>query len=309
MNRFPLAEIPVFDLNGPSFLAFYAVMFVIVTCWSFLRARRAVDRFDRAGYFPELSDFYETAYLSAGAPRVAQLAVVRLMQLGLVDWKTGKLLIARHPASGVNLNSIELKLLAAVQQKGRKGLPVKGACAAILPETRSIEVKLASAGLRPTGEERKKAAWSAAIPLMVLLLAGFIKLGVGIVRDKPVLFLVLFMFVTLILAIAAGSSTRRLTRTGEELLAKLRSEKDRPRLTPRNGDAAQSENLCWNLALIGPIALAGIPAFSGIYRDLERKISNSASGSSSIGCGSAGCGGGSSGCGGGSGCGGCGGGD
>jgi hypothetical protein len=58
---------------------------------------------------------------------------------------------ARNPASGNNLNFTERKLLAAIQQKERKGLPVMRADAAILPETRSLEVKLASAGLRPTG--------------------------------------------------------------------------------------------------------------------------------------------------------------
>jgi hypothetical protein len=90
-----------------------------------------------------------------------------------------------------------------------------------------------------------------------------------------------------------------------ELLAKLRTEKDRPR-----GDSP-FDGVCWNLALMGSAALAGIPAFAAMHRDLERQMGSSAASSSSGGCGTSGCGsdGGSSGCGGGGGCGGCGGGD
>jgi uncharacterized protein (TIGR04222 family) len=302
------AEIPVFDLNGPAFLGFYATFFVIATIWSFWRARNAVNRFDRTGYFPELTDPYETAYLAAGAPRAAQLAVVRLMHSGHVEWKsgfTGKRLLFLKPATGGGLNGIERKMLHAVQQKGNKGLPVSEAHNAVLPEMRALEVRLASLGLRPTESERKKAGWSAALPLLVLLGTGIIKLGVGLSRGKPVGFLVILLFLTLILAIIAGSSARRLTRTGVELLTKLRMEKDRPRGDP------SFEAVCWNLALMGPAALAGIPAFAAMHRDLERQMGNSAASSSSGGCGTSGsgCDSGGSGCGGGGGCGGCGGGD
>lgn len=298
------AEIPVFDLNGPAFLAFYVVMLVIAAIWSFARARSAANRFDRAGYYPELTDPYETAYLAAGAPRVAQLAAARLIQSGHVEWKsgfTGKRLVFLNSKGG-GYHRVEWKMLSAIEQKGIGGLPVPAAYATVLPEMRALEVKLASLGLRPTEGERKKAGWSAALPLIALLAIGGIKLLVGITRDKPVGFLIILMIVTLILALVAVSSTRRLTPSGEELLAKLRSEN-----RPRND--APFEDVCWSLALMGPAVLAGIPAFSGIHQHLEKQMGAAASGGSSGGCGSSssGCGGGSSGCGGGGGCGGCGG--
>lgn len=89
-------------------------------------------------------------------------------------------------------------------------------------------------------------------------------------------------------------------------LAKLRLEQDRR----PDHQADPADAICWNLALVGPIVLAGIPEFSGMHRDLEKQMGGAASGSSSGGCGtsSSGCGGGGSGCGGGGGCGGCGGG-
>jgi len=298
------ADIPIFDLNGPAFLAFYAVMLLITAIWSFTRVRSAVNRFDRAGYYPELTDPYDTAYLAAGAPRVAQLAAVRLMQSGHVEWKsgfTGKRLVFLT-ATGGGLNAIERKMLNAIQQKGNRGLPVPEAYTAVLPEMRALEVKLAYLGLRPTEVERRGARLSAAFPLIALLVLGLIKLLIGIARDKPVGFLIILMIVALILTLVAGSSTRRLTRSGEELLAKLRME-NRPR------GNAPFEDVCWNLALMGPAVLAGIPAFSGIHRDLEKQMGHAASGSSGGGCGTSGCGSGSSGCGGGGGCGGCGGGD
>ena len=135
------------------------------------------------------------------------------------------------------------------------------------------------------------------LPLIALLVIGSIKVGVGISRDKPVLFLLIFMFFTLLLAISAAASTRRLTKSGSALLASMKS--NRP-IAETGGD------VCWNLAVWGPAALAGLPEFSGIQRDFARHANGGSSGDSGGGCGtSSGCG--SSGCGGG-GCGGCGGG-
>lgn len=292
-------DIPIFDLNGPAFLAFYAILFVVAAAWSFLRVRTSATRFDRAGYYPELTDSYETAYLAGGAPRAAQLATIRLIHSGHIEWKSkfsGQRLLFLKPPGSSALHTIEWRMLSAIQQHGKSGLPVSEAYTAVLPTMRALEVRLASLGLRPTEEERKKAGWSAAIPLSVLLGIGLIKLAVGLARDKPVGFLIMFLFVSLILALVVGASTRRLTRTGEELLTKLRSEKDLPQRD------SSFDGVCWNFALLGPVVLASIPEFAAMHQDLARQMGNTANHSS-------GGDGGSSGCGGGGGCGGCGGGD
>jgi uncharacterized protein (TIGR04222 family) len=301
MMTIPIAEIPVFDWDGRTLQTFYAISFVLAVIWSFARSRSSVNRYDRAGHSAELTDPYDAAYLSGGAPRVAQLAVVRLMQLGYVEWKSrifnGGRLIPREFHTGTGLNAVERRMWQAIQRNGKKGLSVRDSYAAILPETRAIEVKLAAAGLRPTAEERRSACWSAALPLIALLAIGFIKVCIGISRDKPFLFLLIFMFFTLLLAIGAAASTRRLTRSGADLLAQMRLNHQRP---------AAAGDVCWGLAVMGPAVLAGMPEFSGIHRDFERHASSGSSGDSGGGCGtSSGCG--SSGCGGG-GCGGCGGG-
>lgn len=289
-------DIPIFDLNGPAFLAFYAILFVVATAWSLIRARAAATRFDRAGYYPDLTDSYETAYLAGGAPRAAQLATLRLMHSGHIEWKSkisGQRLLFLKPPGGSALHTIEWRMLSAIQQHGKSGLPVSAAYTAVLPTMRALEVRLASLGLRPTEAERTKAGWSAAIPLFALLAIGLIKLAVGLARDKPVGFLIMFLLVSLFVAFGVAASTRRLTRTGEELLIKLRSEKDLPQRD------SSFDGVCWNFALLGPVVLASIPEFAAMHQDLARQMGNTANQSSGSDGGSSGCGGGCGGCGGG----------
>ncbi|MGL4400397.1 MAG: TIGR04222 domain-containing membrane protein [Luteolibacter sp.] len=300
-----ISEIPFFDLNGPAFLAFYAILFGIATVWSFLRARSAANRFDRAGYYPELTDPYDTAYLAGGAPRASQLAALRLMHSGHIQWKSrynGNFLLLLKPANGDGLHVIERKMLRAIQQGDKSGLSVPEAYTAVLPTIRGLEVRLASLGLRPTEQERTKAGWSAVVPLLVLLGIGLIKLAIGLSRDKPVGFLIIFLTVSLILAIVVGRNTRRLTKTGDELLNRLRSEKNPPQRD------SSFDGVFWNFALLGPAVLASIPEFAAIYKGLTRQMGGPANNGSSSGCGTSGCSSASSGCGGGGGCGGCGGG-
>jgi len=312
MMQSTFADVPVFDLNGPAFLILYGVCLLIAICWSFFRSRGALNRFDRQGYDPQLTDPYDIAYLAAGVPRVAQLAVVRLMQSGHIEWKSGlliKRLIALNPTGGDAHNRIERTLRQAVQNNGRQGLPVTQAIPTLQSEIRPFEVKLAAAGLRPTAKERSSAGRAAALPLIILFVIGCIKLGLGISRDKPVGFLVVLLIATLILVVVVGASTRRLTKSGEALLGNLRSPRNTPRKTPGDDDTISFEKICWNFALTGTAVLAGIPAYAAMHRELAQ-MHGAGAGASSGGCGSAsGCGGGSSGCGGGAGCGGCGGGD
>ncbi len=78
------------------------------------------------------------------------------------------------------------------------------------------------------------------------------------------------------LTILAAGSTRRLTRTGEQLLAKLRVEEDRPHPTRGSHNTAPFENICWSLALMGLIVLADIPAFAAMHQDLQKQMGNAA---------------------------------
>jgi uncharacterized protein (TIGR04222 family) len=307
-----LAEIPLLDWNGPDFLVFFVIALVAVSIWCVRRVRNALDPLDRHQSDEAALDPFQAAFLCAGPPRVLQLTIARLVHRELVDWTSqgseARLNFVDSTPPG-DLHPAERALLDKVVQARDKGLPVNQASRAIAPAMRSIEVSLATLGLRPTTEERNAAISSRLSPLFLLLVLGVVKLGLGLSRDKPVIFLFFLLLATLVILFVIASNGPRLTASGIAVLDALRTrnEVDRDRLAePHEADLPLVSD---SVALFGPLALASIPLYAGIYGDMQKLQARARDGSSTTGC-STGCGtGGSdggSGCG--SGCGGCGGG-
>lgn len=293
------ASMSVFDLNGPTFLGVYGVLFVIALLWSVARRKQANAKFSLPGADGmELTDPYEIAYLAGGAPRCAQLAVVKLIQSGAVKWEPKRLfkesrLIAVGQAEP-GFSGIERSLFVTILGKGKSGLSLNEVVRLVADKLSGIETRLAKLGLRPTASEAGSGGCLATLPLLGLILFGLVKLVVGISRDKPVFFLVFLMIITGVAAIILAANVKMLTPAGEGLLARMRA-----------GREASGDVLC-SVALFGA-AWTGDPALAGLDHELRKDISNMGQNNGSSGCGggSSGC---SSGCGGG-GCGGCGGGD
>jgi uncharacterized protein (TIGR04222 family) len=312
------ASIPLLDWTGPQFLAFYVTALIVLVLWCRRGARRSLNRYDNPRENATLSDPYDIAYLSGGGGRVLQLAVARLIQQRLASWKAGFFgarLIAATDTVPVHCPAPEKELLDRLIRVREKGIPVREAGRWVYPSLRAIEVRLASLGLRPTGEERGGSRVLSVMPLIGLGLLGLVKVFVGIGRDKPVWILVFLLLATLVAIAVIVSSVPRLTPSGELLLEKLRL---RNQAGLQGAGAAGWDDLVMfsqAVALFGPTAVAAHPAFTAIHGDLE-KLHAQAANRSAAGCGGAsgcsgasGCGGGGgSGCGGG-GCGGCGGGD
>lgn len=319
-----LARIPLLDWNGTEFLLFYIVALIVIGLWTVRRAHRSLHRYDNPREHALLADPFEVAYLSAGPDRVTQLAISRLIHRKLVLWKSGfwkSSLVANPNGPGVPVDLLEPErvLLGRIQAFGPKGMPVKAAASSVFPTLRPIEVRLALLGLRPTEEERKSATTTTNLPLLLLVLLGAAKVGIGFMRDKPVLFLILLLALTLIVMVSMPGLVPRLTPSGERMLEKMRLKNETARHGARVDDLAEMGMFSHSVALFGPVAVAMLPGFGAIHQEIERLKAQAAavtgsgcSGGVSSGCGGGGCGssgsGGGSGCGS-SGCGGCGGGD
>lgn len=315
-----LARIPLLDWYGTEFLLFYVVALIVIGLWTVRRARRSLHGYDNPHEHALLADPFEVAYLSAGPDRVTQLAISRLIHRKLVLWKSGfwkSSLVANQLGAGVPADLLEPEriLLGRIQAFGAKGMPVKSASASVFPSLRPIEVRLASLGLRPTEEERKSAITTTILPLLLLVMVGVAKVGIGWMRDKPVLFLILLLVLTVIVMMSMPGLVPRLTPSGERMLDKMRLKNETARHGARVDDLAEMGMFSHSVALFGPVAVAMLPGFGPIHQEIERlkaqaattDASGCSSGGVSSGCGSSGSGGGS-GCGS-SGCGGCGGGD
>lgn len=294
----------VFDLPGPEFLGLYAVLFVVALAISIRRRIRVNARFSLPGAEDtKLTDPYEIAYLAGGVPRCAQVAVVKLITCGAVEWKRTAILrqslLVASGSAEAGFHEIERNLYTAILGRGKKGMNLTEIPALVAARISGVESRLAKLGLRPTVSETRGRGCLVTLPLIALLGFGAFKVFVGLSRDKPVFFLIALLVITCLITAAVASNLKKLTPAGEKLLARMRA-----------GREAQGDVLC-SVALFG--AASGLdPSLSGIDSALRKDISNMGNNTGSGGCGGGtGCGnssGCSSGCGGG-GCGGCGGGD
>lgn len=306
-----IGEVPVLDWKGPEFLGFYAACYVGTVAWSVWHRRKVLAGFsasDASG--TPLSDPYELAFLAGGVPRCAQLAVVRLLERGDVEWKRprwGKDSLVVKGAAHPEMNEVESVIHMAAVGRGAKGLPIHEIAAIAAPSLSGIESRLAIQGLRPTASERARGKIGIIIPFMALLMLGLLKLLIGLGRERPVIFLIICMVVVLFTFIGFVSSRKFLTPAGTTLLNDLRA---------RNREVAEkdSEGLSRTVALMGVAGVIGYSHVLAMDEAMKKELgtmSYSQGSQSGSGCGGGGC---SSGCGGdggggdgGGGCGGCGG--
>lgn len=286
-----------FDLPGPQFLLFYAVLFVVLMGlaayfrWSL---RLPSDDIDIESLKPS-----EVAYLAGGADRAIDAAIARLVhsQVLAVDTSQGRLTKKRDvPVDAPKLE--RAIVLAAAAEGGAKIADVREAAKTGLEPIRE---RLEELGLVVDS----RTATPRIFPLVVALivpLVGVIKIGVGVSRDRPVGFLVFGTIFAAIVALAAFARPVLRSRRGDRVLARLKDDNAAMEVQiGRRADDLSGDDLMLAVGLFGVGVLS-----TGPLVDLHSALRKSSSANSSwaSSCSSTGCGGGG-GCGGG--CGGCGG--
>ena len=298
----------VFDLGGPSFLLFFALL-VAATYAAVILARRALS----PGGLParKLTDPILIAHLRGGPREAVRVALVELVRRGLVTLDGRRLFVATDALDRTS-DPFEREIITACRGNAMTVDALRRA-----PELRrgalARRAQLVAAGLVTSAN-----GW---IAQGLVFLAGALTLGLtaahkvqlGLERGRPVELLV-FMATVAVVALPLVAFRRR-TRRGQRVLADLRVLLS----GARRGISEQSgPSLTLVAAACGVGALSAVPAFAsaGALFDRASWAGGSSSGGSGCGaggasssCGASGgasCGGGSS-CGGG-GCGGCGGG-
>jgi uncharacterized protein (TIGR04222 family) len=293
-------EKSVFDLRGPEFLVFYAAGFVAAFMASLI-----LERFARKGtarVVEEPRDPYEIAFLGGGGTRVVDAALAALYgrkALGVRQDNNKGTYLKRVPGAELPSHEIESVVQKAIPQDDE--VKLRDLRRSMAPTMDRIQSKLAFDGLVLDAASLSRLRWWCAAPFVVLLLMGAVKLLVGLSRGKPVIFLVVFLFITAIVLAVRLSRLNRRTTEGEATWYKL--------------SHARTPSISVGGVAVAPMAVAllGVNALMvGGYQDLHASLQRpqnafggtSSGGGCGSGCGSS-CGGG--GCGGG-GCGGCGGG-
>ena len=292
-----------FEFTGPAFLLFYLIFSSLVVVSLFL-ARRMAESSGAPKI--DLRDPYLVAYLRGGEPETLRVAVVSLIERGLLIATGTRLKRAEHATPSSVRVPIEAWLLRKFEQENEVSSmyndPTLHATCLVYEET------LKNAGLLPNKQIYRARAVRFVFACLLLMAVAFLKVILAIDSGHTnVGYLIILMVVAML--VANKVSFPRLTESGKAMIADLQNLysglKDRaPFMQPRG-------------ATIEPMMLAAVFGVGAIEsanfafpRELFPRGTKDQSGSS---CASASCGtscssGGSScgsGCGGG--CGGCGG--
>jgi len=312
-----------FELYGPEFLLFYFCFSLAVVIAIVFFRRRA-----ESGHAPriDLGDPYLIAYLRGGEDEALRVAVISLVDRGMLVMDGNLIRRADHVTSGMAKYPIEYEALKKFDILGEEASVFEAASVLKDDNLRSAlqpyRHKLERAGLMPDANVRHDRRMRLLLALTALGAAGAIKIQIGLSLGKPVAFLVVIMIAAMI--IAAAISFPRLTARGDatledvtNLYAGLRTQVNS--ISPGSATA----ELAMFAAVFGVGALAATPfAYAeDLFHRKKNEYSSWSCGSSGSSCGSSdassssgssdggsscgGGGGGGGGCGGG-GCGGCG---
>jgi uncharacterized protein (TIGR04222 family) len=289
-----------FDLPGPQFLAFYAVLAVASGVFLWINRHHKEDKKNVSA--PELTDPYLVAYLRAGEGEVWRLATIRLVDRALLQADGATITTAPDAKPEDAQNEVERATLewfrkpqdaiSIVQESGSPRLRRL---------TSPYEKRLVELGLMPDKAARQRhRARFGAVACILAAVAG-IKILMALDRgNKNVVLLILLAGFALIALYHIEIPVRTVRgRAVIEDLKKLFSRLHQPGLLQPGKSSAE---VMWMAAVYGWGALA----FSHVERLYPKAQRGAQPGGSGGGCGSScgsSCGGG--GCGGG--CGGCGG--
>lgn len=290
-----------FDWRGPAFLAFYAVLAVVVLALM-ERARRRAEGGRRSQV--ELDPF-QVAFLRGGTEETIRTAVISLVDRGLLRME-GALVVTDRERSDQARRPLERTILEAlIEPTVAYGLMGNRA---VVAEAESIGQTVAELGLIPDTRQREYRRRILGMALATLWLTAGVKITIALSRHRHN---VLFLMGMLALAtgVAFWMTMRRRTADGDAQLAQIRKRyaglRDRIATIAPGG---QTSEVAFAAAAFGAAAIAPL-AHVPVEALFPRAVKQSAAVGS--GCGSS-CTGGGGGCGGscgggcGGGCGGCG---
>jgi uncharacterized protein (TIGR04222 family) len=297
-----------FDLRGPEFLLFYFLFSLVVVITIIVLRNRA-----EYGGSPriDLGDPYLIAYLRGGEDEALRVAVISLLDRGMLVTDGHLIRRADHVTGDMVSRPIERVVLGKFSVPGEAGSILKDQN--LKTALRSYQDNLERAGLLPDAAARSARLKRLLLALTALGVVGVIKIQIGLSLERPVGFLVVMMIVTMI--IAAAISFPRLTARGKATLEDITNLYSGLRTQVNSfGPGSASAELAMCAAVFGVAALAATPF--AYAEDPFRPTTSSASCGASAGVSSCGSSDGGNSCGsssdggsscGGGGCGGCGG--
>src|SRR5262245_3314805 len=264
-----------FDLRGPEFLLLYFCFSLLVIFAIAILRRRA-----ESGPAPkiDLGDPYLIAYLRGGEHEALRVAVISLVDRGMLVMDDQIIRRADHVTDDMVKHPIEYEVLKKFGDPGDAPsiFKVNNLRSLFLP----YRDKLERAGLMPDADVRRDRLMRLLLALMALGVTGVIKIVIGISLGKPVGFLVVMMIAAMVIAFFL--SFPRLTARGKATLTDATNLYSglRTRVNSFSPGSASAE-LAMFAAVFGVAALAATPF--GYARTLFPQATSSSSCGSSCG--------------------------
>lgn len=301
----PLATLNPFEMVGPQFLGFFAVIFCIALLAGIFLRKRLVVASPLKEEDVQLHAA-ELAYLNGGRRQVVLALLAAMIQQGSLELRREKKKFyytkksRLHAVKPLPPDADSLSQLIHREASGDQGLPIDQLSFIASPLAKRMEESLQDRGLLPQSGTNV----AAGLPMALVLLIGVVKIFVGVARGKPVGFLMLGCVVALY-AMARLMRSPRLSDKGRRVVS---ATKDRHAALAENTALDVDRSSADTMLAVALFGLAGtsIPALKELRDSVGTGHASATCGATTGGgCGGGGCGGG----GGGGGCGGCGGGD
>src|SRR5262249_29487559 len=203
-----------FDLRGPEFLLFYLCFSLVVIIAIYFLRRRA-----ESGAAPkiDLGDPYLIAYLRGGESEALRLAVISLVDRGMLIMDDLFIQRADHVSNDMVKHPVEYETLKKFSAPGKAHTIFSDneLRSALQPYRYNLEL----AGLLPDRAVRSARLKRFLLALAALGIVGVVKIQIGLSLEKPVSFLGMMMIGAMV--IAAGFSFPRLPDRGKETLADI----------------------------------------------------------------------------------------
>lgn len=298
-----------FDLRGPDFLRLYVIVFAaVMVVAGLLRWLLRLPAGDPELDSKQLSPC-EIAYLAGGEKLAVNAAIARLVHDDALALDTSHVNLKTTAAGGAVTvaSDVEGVIMATVEKSPMNQISIDTVLDEASDALEPVRDRLEELGFL-VGDGQAVARF---VPLAVALLVvvfGVIKIGVGVVRIKPVGFLAILCVISAVAALVCFARPVFRSRRGDRALAELKKSNSALKYQARSRlDDLAGDDVVMALGLFGMGLLAGsrIADLRTALRPLPSRGSSNWCGSAGCGsgCGGGGCGGG---CGGG-GCGGCGG--
>lgn len=282
------------NINGPQFLALYAIVALAFIAWALWCRRRT--QLPTPMITPDVDDYVCQSYALGGAKRALQTVLVKLRLHGIAEPSADpQFWILTSPGYGAathDLNDLEQAVLGAI----RSERPVTSLFSdrAVLKAIVETHELAAERGYLLRDAQVTRMRMAIAVPGLALLGVGLARIVSGLTYGRPTGLLILMVS---LLAIA----TALLTALGVQRIPTVAAD----RVLAPVGGAAQPNLVLHSVLVLGvtSAALGGTLAESDLASVQQASATTvsggSAGGGSSGGCGSGGGGGGCGGCGGG----------